>query len=520
MLMTPSYFNHDPQRSGPQYIEDLATGYWFSKVLFTALESGVFDRLAGGSRSAAGLAGELGWEPNATTRFLRALVAMGLLLQSGDQFCNSGLAADCLVQGGSHYQGDSVLWRRQLAESWQGLAGCLRAGGRVSYPDDDRQLLQERVSSYIKAMDNVARSKAEEILPLFDVPGTPLAGGAVLDLGTGSGALATAFLERFPGSRATLVDLPQVLEVTRELLQSRCFGDRVCYAPNNILEEWSLPEDKYDLVILSNIVHAYSEAEIPGILARAAAHLSAGGYLLIHDFFPEHYPVKASLLDLNMLINTYNGRLYPLEWLREKLSRMGLTTSELLPLATDTALIIAAPNAELLGKLGLTDVGRLIAEVGGLGFTAVRSIPVETIKVVDWADLRCQFGCPHYGKKPHCPPHAPAPEKTRRVLQDFRTALLLEGEPPGGDFQRKVLEVERLAFTAGFYKAFSFWAGSCQLCAQCTDNGVCRQPEKGRPSMEGSGIDVFATVRQAGFGLRTLTDKNEHVKYYALLLLE
>ncbi|MHB1404198.1 MAG: methyltransferase family protein, partial [Desulfitobacteriaceae bacterium] len=36
------YFNHNPQEAGPQYLEDLATGYWFSEALFTAVELEVF----------------------------------------------------------------------------------------------------------------------------------------------------------------------------------------------------------------------------------------------------------------------------------------------------------------------------------------------------------------------------------------------------------------------------------------------------------------------------------------------
>jgi hypothetical protein len=38
--------------------------------------------------------------------------------------------------------------------------------------------------------------------------------------------------------------------------------------------------------------------------------------------------------------------------------------------------------------------------------------------------------------------------------------------------------------------------------------------------MEGAGIDVFETARNAGAALKTLEQKDEFVKYFALLLLE
>lgn len=38
-------------RPGPQYLEDLATGYWFSEVLFTAVELDIFTHIERGGKS-------------------------------------------------------------------------------------------------------------------------------------------------------------------------------------------------------------------------------------------------------------------------------------------------------------------------------------------------------------------------------------------------------------------------------------------------------------------------------------
>ena len=88
------------------------------------------------------------------------------------------------------------------------------------------------------------------------------------------------------------------------------------------------------------------------------------------------------------------------------------------------------------------------------------------------------------------------------------------------DFQRKALRAETLAFKAGYYKAFVFWAGPCSICPDCDLTAPCNNHTHSRPSMEGSGIDVFATVKKAGESLKTLSERGEVIKYYALLLLE
>ena len=514
-------FSHLSKHSGPQYLEDLATGYWFSEVLFTAVESNVFTLLELEGRTVVEIAEALDVSPKGLRRFLQALCELGLVVCDADRYFNTKLASDYLVPGKSDYQGDLILWRKGLKSGWQDLAGCLKAGGRVDFPLDEESPEQFalRIRKYIKAMDNVARIKVSEILPFFE--GLDLQ-GAILDVGTGSGAIAGGFLESFPSLTATLLDLDQVLDYTQELMDQKGLGKRVSYIPTNILEPWTVLQAGFDFVILSNIIHAYSEEEIPLILDRAANCLKPEGILIIHDFFPEHFSAKAALLDLNMFINTYNGRIFSGTWVKEQLAMSKLYTTELIPLESDTALIFAAKDATLLTSLRLDRTTRLIARIKAMGFGEVLPIATQTIHVVDWADLRCQFGCERYGQG-HCPPNSPSPQKTRDVLKDFSQALLLEGEPPGRLFQNQVLKAEREAFLAGFHKAFAYWAGPCALCTDCAlgaTEGTCRNTRDARPSMEGAGIDVYETVRRAELDPRILRNKGEFVRYFALLLLE
>jgi len=507
---------------GPQYLEDLATGYWFSEALFTAVELKVFTLLEPEGMKADEIAEALDMPVSSLVRFLQALCALKLVVCDDEHYYNTKLSSDYLVPGKNDYQGDSILWRKGLRLGWQDLTECLKAGGRVNFPVEEEEGPEQfarRIRKYINAMDNIAKTKVAEILPFFE--GLEMK-GEILDVGTGSGAVACGFLDSFPSLSATLVDIQEVLNYTRELMDKKGLGKRVTYVASNILEPWSLAKEGFDLVILSNIIHAYSEEEIPLILDRAANCLNSGGFLVIHDFFPEHCSAKAALLDLNMFINTYNGRIFSGTWVRKQLAMSKLYTTELIPLATDTALIFAVKDENILDSLRLDERTRLIARIKAMGFGQVLPIATKTIHVADWTDLRCQYGCDRYGQG-HCPPNSPSPQKTREALQDFSHALLLEGEPPGKMFQKWVLDAEREAFLAGFHKAFAYWAGPCVLCDPCavgTTDGTCRNTRDARPSMEGAGIDVYETVKRAGLNLQILRDKGEFVRYFALLLLE
>ncbi len=449
---------------------------------------------------------------------MRGLCSMGLMIKDGDRYLNSRISSQYLVAGKEEYQGDSILWRRDLLDRWRGLKNCLRAGGRVlEGPIHETSEEQHaRIRKYLQAMDAVARTKAAEMVPFFEAMELD---GEILDVGAGSGAVATGFLDHFPSLRAFFMDIPEVIEHTEAFVLRRGLAKRAAFCAANVLDPWPVEQRHFSVVILSNIIHAYSEAELSHVMSEAAACLSESGVVIIHDFFFEHFPEKSALFDMNMFINTYNGHVFSWLRVREELEKMGLHATGLIPLETDTGLIVASKDEALLGRLRVGKKESLVSRIRDLGFKNVLPIPVEQVHVPDWTDLRCRFGCAHFGS-PSCPPHAPTPEKTRSVLQDYTHALLLEGEPPTRDFQKRVLAAEREAFLAGFYKAFAYWAGPCSICPACAEDGTCRNTKESRPSMEGAGIDVFETVKRAGLAVRTLNEGDAFVKYFALILLE
>jgi len=235
--------------------------------------------------------------------------------------------------------------------------------------------------------------------------------------------------------------------------------------------------------------------------------------------FSVHF-IKASFINIerDKRLLCY-GKVYSAEWVRGQLVNAGLVSTELVPLESDTAVLVAARNPEKLAELRVGPLQQLAGKIQSLGFDAVQPIEVDSIQVPEWVGLKCQFGCDSFGGS-QCPPNCIKPEKTRAMLADYSKCLLLQGAPPTRDFQAMVLRAERAAFTAGYYKAFSLWAGPCSICVECSGAGCCINPKNARPSMEASGIDVFETVRRAGFALETLPEKDDYVKYFAILLLE
>ncbi len=174
------------------------------------------------------------------------------------------------------------------------------------------------------------------------------------------------------------------------------------------------------------------------------------------------------------------------------------------------------------------------------GATVIKQISPQDIIVAQWVRNKCQFGCPHFGKRFTCPPYAPTPQETVATLKSYQKALLVEFgnlhpvrgrlEPVGRMTHNTLYNMERCAFLNGHERVFFYGGGPCVLCRSCPAEKLenpnlfckkeCKRPEEARPSMEAAGIDVYSTVRQAGFKPHVVRERTETFTDFGLVLLE
>jgi len=181
----------------------------------------------------------------------------------------------------------------------------------------------------------------------------------------------------------------------------------------------------------------------------------------------------------------------------------------------------------------------------------IKPISTDMIAVADWVRFKCRYGCRAYGKHLCCPPYAPTPEEMRKVVAEYKTAILarFEAAPgPGTDpkhthhylmnsvtnLHKTVYQLEVKSFLSGYYKALGFYAMPCALCETCVaeeklekneevslpDTAKCRHKDIMRPSMEACGVDVFKTLENAGYSPRVLRSYSQKVVLFGMVLIE
>ena len=153
-----------------------------------------------------------------------------------------------------------------------------------------------------------------------------------------------------------------------------------------------------------------------------------------------------------------------------------------------------------------------------LGALDARIISIDTVVTAPWVRMRCQYGCAGYGRRLSCPPYSPTPEQTQKILDCYKTGILMKGEL--WKVNPVLVSLEREIFLSGYYKAWSMGEGPCHTCDACALKAGCRYPQQLRPSMEASGIDCFQTCANNGYELEVVKDYDCPAQYFGLVLVE
>lgn len=158
-------------------------------------------------------------------------------------------------------------------------------------------------------------------------------------------------------------------------------------------------------------------------------------------------------------------------------------------------------------------------------------IEPRDIVVSQWVRMKCQFGCEDYGTRVTCPPNNPSVAECENLFSEFGEAALFHFgrffENPEDRYEwvkevnANLFEIERAVFFRGHHKAFVIYIGPCSICASCIpERNACKHPRKARPSPEGLAVDVFSTARRCGYDINVLTDYDQAMNRFGILLVE
>jgi (2Fe-2S) ferredoxin/predicted O-methyltransferase YrrM len=287
----------------PDHLEQTIRGYMPSRCILTALELDIFTAVGDGA-SVQQIGTKIHANARAAGMLLNALVALGLLSKSGDDYQNTPESARFFVQGSKDNHRNGLLHTANIWHRWSTLTDAVRQGTRIAI---DRAKTPEWTHDFIAGMQRIAKDRAPVVVKTLGTAGVR----RILDLGGGSGAYTIAFAKACPDVKCEILDIAEVVPLAAEYVSQAGVSAQVSLRAGDMLQDEF--GSGYDLIMLNAICHMFSEEQNRDIFRRAHQALAPNGRLVVQDFIlnPDKTgPQQAALFSLNMLVATDAGASY------------------------------------------------------------------------------------------------------------------------------------------------------------------------------------------------------------------
>ncbi|MER5659953.1 class I SAM-dependent methyltransferase [Streptomyces mirabilis] len=321
--------NSTPPSIDTRQLHDIARGYVKTALLRTAFELRLFDPLADGPRTAAELAADKDVHPRGMRILLDALAAIGLLHNVGDTYALPDGGESLLVSSGSQFFGGAV---RLGASDWEWdaqkhLIDAVRHGGTVAEthaltPQFD--YWEEFATNTSWFNNGAAELMADQLVPWA----RDRESVDVLDIACSHGSYGFAFAQREPRATITGLDWPNVLEITRRHAERLGLADRFKTLSGDMFK--TPLGGPYDIVMLTNVLHHFSQEEATELLKHAATAVKPGGRIAVvgHttdvDDTPHTNPLPY-MFSVIMLVQTHDGETHSVDTYKRMLTDAGFS---------------------------------------------------------------------------------------------------------------------------------------------------------------------------------------------------
>jgi len=293
--------------ANPMRVMELSSAYWDSRVIHAAHALNVFTTVAEEPMNAEEMGAKLGADPRGLDLLLIGCCSIGLLQRDENaRYSNTPLSTTHLVEGADKYQGGIVKMFDEWYGPWSGLEESVRKGAPVVEKQHDHG--EEATTAYIYGMHWRGVAQAQLLSKVIDGAGRK----RMLDVAGGPGTFTLHMCLENPGMTGTILDLPQTLRVTNEIIGHYQMADRVEGKEGNYIDDESFGEN-YDVALMSSMLNQESPTVLKSIMSKAKDALNEGGLMITQEQLlddDKNGPRLPAVIGLNQLIHTPGGQNY------------------------------------------------------------------------------------------------------------------------------------------------------------------------------------------------------------------
>lgn len=287
-------------------------GFMASRVVLTANNLGIFDCLTR-AVTAAAVAEKLKADARAIGILLDALAGLKLVSKTKDsRYKNRPVSSHYLVKGSRLYQGDIVRHASSMWDRFATLDDVVKTGSPAPRSGDHE--------AFILGMHNLSVLRTGALIKAIGLRGVR----TMLDLGGGPGTNALAMARE--GVQATVFDRQQTIAIAKKV--ARREGAKNLHFMAGDFQKDAIGTG-YDLILISQIFHAYSPEENIVLLEKCRTALNPGGRVVVQEFPINDAltaPSQSAIFAINMLVGTRSGRCYAPREMKQWLKKAGFSS--------------------------------------------------------------------------------------------------------------------------------------------------------------------------------------------------
>jgi ubiquinone/menaquinone biosynthesis C-methylase UbiE len=317
----------------PQPFWQIMTAFQMSAAMKTAVELGLFTRIAEGAKTTAEIAAACGASERGTRILCDTMTVLGFLAKQGGEYTLSDVSAAFLDRNSQMYLGSTIefIMSPMQMRGFDDLTTAVKQGGSVRREDDSLAADSEMWVRFARAMAPMMYPSAQFMAESLGLDAD--AKLKVLDIAAGHGVFGVLLAQKYQNAEVYAADWENVLAVAQETAERYGVADRYHQIPGSAFDV-DLGAGN-DVILLTNFLHHFDKTTCEAFLKKLHAALADGGQVLTLEFVPNDdrvSPPAEALFSLVMLAATPGGDAYTYAELKEMFEHAGFTQNEHRPI--------------------------------------------------------------------------------------------------------------------------------------------------------------------------------------------
>lgn len=275
-----------------------------ARIVMAAAELGIYDAIGKGLKSADEVAKACNTNPNSTKQLLNSLTGIGYVRYRDNKYEISPRYKKWLLKDSEANLIGKL--RFQLLE-WNYL-GQMENYIRTGKPLDLHSSINANEwEHYQEGMRDLSINAAKELAGKIPVP---KGAARMLDIGGSHGLYSIELCKKHPALSSTILELAGAIDAASKIAKRYDNSGRVTYKAGNALAD-DLGESQYDIVMINNVVHHFTNEQNIALAKKIAKALKPGGIYIIGEFIRNEKPgaggVMVAATSLYFSLTSHSG---------------------------------------------------------------------------------------------------------------------------------------------------------------------------------------------------------------------